>query len=173
MKSLKLLIIMIAISLSSFAQSEPSAMFGYGGAIYKFNTAASSNVGLSLRFALNRVYFDVSSNLAGGVLNWVHYSQANQYPLVLTKTSTVNVWSGNMGYMIPIGPFSITPTIGYAQAQQFQVQPVGYDYMYGIPMHTIAFGIMLDVPIAKMVSMYAGASTAEYFKFGMAINFNN
>ena len=156
------------LSLSSFAQEK--AMFGYGGSVYTFQTYKSSNIGLSIRFALDRVYFDVSSNLAGGVLNWVNL-QHNYYPLTLDQNSTVNVWAANFGYMIPIGPFSVTPTIGYAQAQQYQLFPVGYDYMYGFPVGTIQFGVMLDVPIGKTVSIYAGVGTSEYFKFGMAINF--
>ena len=172
MKTLKLFVLLMILSLSSVAQREVySGMLGYGGVFYNVNTYASSQYGLSIRFAIEGLYFDVSSNMADGYTNWMQYSSTYWPMPPLNQNSQVNVWVANMGYMIPFGWMYLTPTIGYGRAQQFFEDPIGYDTHYGKPLELLNFGLMLDLKLGNHLSLYGGLSTVEIGKFGMAFHF--
>lgn len=171
MKTSKLFVLLMLLSLSSIAQREVySGMLGYGGVIYGANTYSSSHYGLSIRFAIEGLYFDISSNMADGYRNWINYSTTYWPMLPLNKYSQVNIWVANMGYMIPLNRAYLTPIIGYGRAQQFFEDP-GYDTHYGIPIELLNLGLILDLRIGNHISLYGGISTIEIGKFGMAFNF--
>jgi hypothetical protein len=152
MKKIYLFFLIMAISTYSFPQGSNTLMLNLGSTSFSGIMDKSAEMGLNCAVSINRIHFDVSSNL-------------------MNNNRSLSLGVFNLGYVFPVNPLvSIVPVMGVGYSNGNYAGSYNSDILHnGNNTYYANLGFLCNMKLGKNIGIYTGIGTFESFRMGIVI----